>query len=572
MNILPNQPMVTASRYMVVAGHYLAAEAGIKMLEAGGNAIDAGVAAGIALGVVHSDQVQFSGVAPMLIYVAEQDRVVSLAGLGYWPKSASLQYFIEKHKGCLPLGLLRTVVPAAPDAWVTALQRFGTMPFGEVVGPAIKFAREGIPVHPVMAHFLNQYKDNYASWPSNASIWLKNGQAPVVGDLLVQTDLASTLQYMADEENAARGKGRAAALEAARNAFYEGDIARKIVAFHENNGGFLTADDLSGYRTPVETPLSTKFREFEVFSCRPWCQGPTLLQMLRILDGFNLNAFGHNSADYIHTVAETIKLVFADRERYYGDPDIIDVPIDQLLDPDYATRRRLLIDPEKAWPDMPPAGEIPGFGGISFSPHANSDRVSASPDTSYVCTMDQAGNICSITPSDVSFESPAIPGLGFCPSARGSQSFVLEGHASAIAPGKRPRLNPNPSLVLSRERFAMPFGGPGGDAQPQGMLQVLLNHLVFGMDIQTAIEAPRFATHSHPNSFDPHENKPGRLTLEDGIGSIIGEGLKNRGHDLEWLGERSINVAGVCAISANLKTGLMNGGADPRRSARAMGW
>lgn len=572
MSDLPQQPMVMARRYMVVAGHYLAAEAGLKMLEAGGNAIDAGVAAGIALGVVHSDQVQFSGVAPMLIYLAEADKVVSIAGLGPWPRAASLGMFTRQHGGEIPLGLLRTVVPAAPDAWITALSSFGTMSFAEVAAPAIRYARDGFTVHPVMAKFIERYQENYRRWPSNAAIWLKDGKPPVVGDLLVQSDLAASLQYMADQETAAASQGRQAALKAARDAFYVGDIARKIVAYHEENGGLLAAEDLADYHTPVEEPLSVDFAGHRVYSCRPWCQGPTLLQMLRILEGFDLKAMGHNTADYVHTLSETMKLVFADRERFYGDPDVIDVPIERLLSPEFAAERRGQIDRAHAWPGMPPAGEITGHGGVSFAPHVDRSASVAAADTSYTCTMDAAGNVCSITPSDVSFESPAIPGLGFCPSARGSQSFALEGHASAIAPGKRPRLTPNPAMVLTPGKLAMPFGAPGGDAQPQGMLQVLLNHLVFGMEIQPAIEAPRFTTHSQPNTFEPHASKPGRLVIEEGVAPDVGADLATRGHDVEWHGPRSDSVAGVCAISADLATGLISGGADPRRSGRAMGF
>lgn len=568
---LPQQPMVTARRHMCVAGHYLATEAGFAMLEAGGNAVDAGVAAGIALGVVHSDQVQFSGVAPMLVYLAERDEVASIAGLGYWPKAASLELFRDRHGGAIPVGLLRTVVPAAPDAWITALARFGTMSFAEVAAPAIRYAREGFTVHPVMAKFIARYRDRYRMWPGNAAIWLKDGEPPEAGDLLVQADLAAALQYMADEEGAASGDRRDG-LRAARGAFYAGDIAKKIVAYHEENGGLLSAADLAGYRTPVEAPVSVEFRGVRIHSCRPWCQGPALLQMLRILEGFDLAGLGHNSADYIHTLAEAIKLAFADRERFYGDPDAVEVPIDRLLSADYAAERRRAIDPARAWPGMPPAGEIAGYGGVSFIAPADRSASIAAADTSYACAIDSAGNICSATPSDVSFEGPAIPGLGFCPSSRGSQSFALAGHASAVAPGKRPRLTPNPALALARGRLAMPFGAPGGDAQPQGMLQALLNHLVFGMDIQRAVEAPRFTTLSHPNSFEPHEAKPGRLVVEEGIAPEAGADLAGRGHDVEWHGPRSDAVAGVCAISANLETGLMSGGADPRRSGRAMGW
>ena len=572
MTILPQQPMITAKRHMIVAGHYLATEAGAKILEAGGNAIDAGVAAGIALGVVHSDQVQFSGVAPMLIYLAEKDEVISIAGLGHWPKSANLSLFENQYNGTIPLGLLRTVVPAAPDAWITVLKNYGTMSFGEVASSAIKYAREGITVHPTMSKFLSRYQENYRMWPSNSNIWQKNGYPLEVGDLLIQTDLAASIQFMADQEAAAMKDGREKGLQAARDAFYVGDIASKIVKYHKENGGLMTADDMASYATPVEKPLSINFRGTEVYSCRPWCQGPVLLQMLNMLNDIDLKAMGHNSTNYIHYLAETIKLSFADRERYYGDPNFVDVPVEKLLSSEFARQRQEQIDLQKAWSKMPPAGEIEGFGGISLRSKINSDASFSEPDTSYTCTMDKHGNVCSITPSDVSFESPVIPGLGFCPSARGSQSFAVRGHASEIAPGKRPRLTPNPAMALRRNQFVMPFGAPGGDTQPQGMLQVILNHLVFGMDIQSSIEAPRFSTHSQPNSFEPHESKPGRLAIEEDIGQEIGRKLSDLGHDVEWLTSRSDAVAGVCAISANLETKTITGGADPRRSGRAMGW
>ena len=570
--MLPQQPLITGRRHMVVAGHYLATEAGLKILEAGGNAVDAGVAAGIALGVLHSDQVQFSGVAPMLIYIKKLNKVISVAGLGHWPKAANLEFFEKKHGGKIPLGIHRTIVPAAPDAWIKVLSNFGTMSFGDVASTAIKYAREGFTVHPTMANFLFRYRENYKLWPSNQAIWHRDGHPLKEGDLLVQTDLSNSIQYMVDEEAAASSKGRQAGLKAARDAFYIGDIAKKIIHFHKENGGLLTAEDLSNYSTPIEEPLSIKYRDINIYSCKPWCQGPVLLQMLRILEGFDLPKLGHNSVDYIHTIAETIKLAFADRETFYGDPDFVDVPIEQLLSSDFASKRRALINPQKAFPAMPAAGQIDGYGFTPFPASANSSASFSAPDTSYTCSIDQEGNVCSITPSDVSFESPVIPGLGFCPSARGSQSFAMEGHASKIAPGKRPRLTPNPAMAFQPNRLIMPFGAPGGDTQPQGMLQVLLNHLVFGMDIQTAIEAPRFSTHSQPNSFEPHDCKPGRLSIENDIDQDTGKELAELGHDVEWLPSRSDAVAGVCAISANLETGLISGGADPRRSGRAMGW
>lgn len=572
VDALPMQPMVTGRRHMVTAGHYLAAEAGARILEAGGNAIDAGVAAGIALGVLHSDQVQFAGVAPILIYLAAENRVVSLAGLGPWPRAASLELFTEQHNGKIPVGLLRTVVPAAPDAWITALTAYGTMSFGEVASAATRYAREGFTVHPVMAEFVSRYRDNYAKWPGNAEIWLNDGVPPAVGDLLVQTDLAATLQYMTDQEKAAAGKGREAGLKAARDAFYVGDIGQKIAAYHAENGGLLTAQDLADYHTPVEEPLSYRFHGVDVYSCRPWCQGPTLLQSLALLDGVDLPALGHNSPGYIHLVAEVLKLCLADRERFFGDPDVIEVPMAELLSADYAASRRALINSDRAWPGMPPAGEIAGHGGTYFAPPVAEGPDLPHPDTSYACAIDGQGNVFSATPSDVSFEGPVIPGTGLCPSSRGSQSFALAGHASAVAPGKRPRLTPNPALAIAPGRLAMPFGAPGGDIQPQGMLQVFLNHVVFGMDIQTAIDAPRFATHSQPNSFEPHDSYPGRLTIEGRIDEDVRNVLADKGHKVEVLPDISIGVAGVCAISADLEDGLLSGGADPRRSGRAIGW
>ncbi|MGH7331484.1 MAG: gamma-glutamyltransferase family protein [Candidatus Rokuibacteriota bacterium] len=577
---MPLQPMITGARFMISAGHYLATEAGHAVLRAGGNAVDAGVAAGIALGVVHSDQVNVAGVAPMIIYLAERDEVVTIAGLGGWPQAARLQTFVEQHGGSVPLGLLRTVVPAAPDAWILALARYGTMSFGDVAGAAIRYAREGFTMHPVMAHYIEKNAATYRRWPQNTAIYLPEGRVPSEGELFVQTDLARSLQYMVDEERAASGRGREAGLVAARDAFYRGDLAAALVRYHEDNGGWLSREDLASYRSEVERPLRRTFHGIEVMSCGPWCQGPVLLQMLSLLEGYDLKALGHNTPAYVHVVTEAMKLCFADRERYFGDPRFVHVPMQTLLSPAYAAERRRLLREDRAWPGMPPAGVAPGFDGPPASPASRhparpvvADSSPALPgDTSYVCVIDRHGNTLSATPSDVSWESPVIPGLGFCPSSRGSQSWAVPGHPSCVAPGKRPRLTPNPALAIHRGKFVMPFGAPGGDLQPQGMLQVLLNHTVFGMNVQDAVDAPRFVTHSFPGSFEPHPYYPGRLDLERGIGAATGDALAARGHKVEWLPDLSMNTAGVCAIVADRERGILYGGADPRRAARAMGW
>jgi gamma-glutamyltranspeptidase/glutathione hydrolase len=571
--------MITGVRHMISAGHYLATQAGHAVLEAGGNAVDAGVAAGIALGVVHSDQVQCSGVAPMIIYLAERDEAVVISGLGGWPRAARLEAFLGEHGGVIPLGILRTVVPAAPDAWILALERYGTMSFGDVAGAAIRYAREGFTMHPVMAHYIAKNAESYRRWPDNAAIYLPQGRAPREGELFVQADLARSLQFMVDEERAASRGGRIAGLRAARDAFYRGDLAAAMVRYHDEHGGWLTARDLEDYHSEIERPLSTSFRGVEVLSCGPWCQGPVLLQMLSLLAADDLAALGHNTPAYVHLVAEVMKLCFADRERYYGDPRFVHVPMDALLAPSYAAERRRLVRPETAWAEMPPAGDVPGFdhpAARASRPPSPSALAEASPalpgDTSYVCVVDRHGNALSATPSDVSWESPVIPGLGFCPSSRGSQSWAVPGHPSCVAPGKRPRLTPNPAMALTRGRWVMPFGGPGGDLQPQAMLQVFLNHTVFGMSVQEAVEAPRFVTHSFPGTFEPHPYHPGRLDLERGIGEVAGGTLETSGHRVEWLPDLSIGTAGVCAIAADRERGVLCGGADPRRAARAMGW
>jgi gamma-glutamyltranspeptidase / glutathione hydrolase len=577
---MPLQPMITGVRFMISSGHYLATEAGHAVLQAGGNAVDAGVAAGIALGVVHSDQVQFSGVAPMIIYLAERDEAVAISGLGGWPKAARLETFVEEHGGAIPKSVLRTVVPAAPDAWILALEQYGTMNFGDVAAAAIRYAREGFTMHPVMAHYIAKNAETYRQWPSNAAIYLPGGRPPREGELFVQGDLSRSLQFMVDEERAARRRGRAAGLAAARDAFYRGDLAGAMARYHRENGGWLTADDLAAYRSEIEPPLRTTCHGVEVLACPPWCQGPVLLQMLSLLESYDLKALGHNTPAYVHLVTEAMKLCFADRERYYGDPRFVHVPMQTLLSPAYAAERRQLIRERSAWAEMPPAGRVAGFDSApavgtarrTERPTVATGSPGLSGDTSYVCVVDRHGNAFSATPSDASWESPVIPGLGFCPSSRGSQSWAVLGHPSCVAPGKRPRLTPNPALAIRRGKLLMPFGAPGGDLQPQGMLQVFLNHTVFGMSIQEAIDAPRFVTHSFPGSFEPHPYYPGRLDLERGIGAAAGEALAGLGHKVEWLPDLSINTAGVCAIVADREAGILYGGADPRLAARAMGW
>ena len=565
----PHRPTIAVTQHAISAGHYLAATAGFDILQAGGNAIDAGCAAGIALGVLQSDLVDVAGVAPIMIYLADKQEVVTIAGLGPWPKALDPELFMREHAGKIPKGVLRTVVPAAPDAWITALRRYGTMSFGEVAAAAIRLARDGFPMYPLMAESLKRHEADHRSWPSTAAIFLPNGRVPEVGEVFRQTDLAASLQYMADEERAAAPRGREAGLEGACDAFYRGDIAREIVAFMRQEGGLLSAEDLAEYRSPVGPPERRRFGDLEVFTCGAWCQGPMLLQTLALLEGTDLSSLGQNSADYIHQLAEALKLAFADREAYYGDPAMVEVPLATLISSEYAGERRKLIRPDRAWSEMPPAGDL-GRAGTRF--RASIGDPDPEPDTSYVCVADRFGNLFSATPSDGSYGSPVVPGTGLSPSNRGSQSRPDPSHPAGVAPGKRPRLTPNPALAIrGRDQF-LPFGTPGGDVQTQAMLQVLLNLFVFGQGVQPAIESPRFATYSFPSSFAPFEYYPGRLAVEGRITEPVTAELARRGHQIQRWPDWIWTAGAVCAILADRRRGILEAGADPRRAAYAIGW
>jgi gamma-glutamyltranspeptidase/glutathione hydrolase len=544
---------------MVSAGHSGAATAGLLVLEAGGNAVDAGVAAGLVLGVVQSDIVNIAGVAPIMVRSGATHEVVTIDGLGTWPAKASAAYFREVHGGAIPVGLLRTVIPAAPAAWIEALKRFGTMSFGEVAASAIGIAREGFLVNPTMADFVAKTAADYQRFPQNAALYLPGGLPLHVGSLLVQPELAATLAHMADEERQAATRGREAGLMAARDAFYKGDIASCISSYHSDNGGWLTQADLAGFEVNLESPVVTNWRGATIYNAGPWCQGPVLAQILTVLGDADLKGIGHNSADYIHLLTEAMKLAFADREAFYGDPRFVSVPLDKLLSPAYGAVQRARIDMRQAIAGMPAAGRFPA-------------EPPPSADTSYVAVVDRWGNAFSATPSDTSNDTPLIPGTGLCPSSRGSQSFTIPGHPSEIAPGKRPRLTPNPAMAVFEDGTVMPFGSPGGDVQTQSMLQVLLNLMIFDHDLVSAIEAPRFATYSFPSSFEPHEMFPDRLMLEGRIPQATVADLRSRGHDANAWPDFTFQCGGVCAVLHNESSGLKIAAADPRRNSGTAGW
>ncbi len=555
------------TRHAISAGHHLATAAGFAVLEAGGNAVDAGCAAGLALGVLHADEVNFAGVAPIMIRTGA-GRVVTIDGVGTWPKGIPADLFMREHGATMPIGVLRTVVPAAPDAWITALRDFGTMTFGEIASAAIRLARDGFAVVAQLAEGIERGRHGYERWPSSAAIFLPQGRPPRVGERFLQRDLAATIEHMADRERAASGDRRAG-LEAARDAFYKGEIAQRIARYHAQHGSYLTYEDLASFRCRYEPPVITRWRELELLTCGPWCQGPMLAQALLTVEAAGLAGLAHNSAGYVHTVVEALKGALSDREHHYGDPAFVEVYLDRLLSPGHAAARAALIDPARAAAELPP----PLFGVAQPLPSPRQlDQPSQAGErgTSYVCVVDRWGTAFSATPSDVSATAPVIPGTGIVPSTRGSQSRPDFRHPSGVAPGKRPRLTPNPAIAVRDDGSVLPFGCPGGDAQVQAMLQVFLNMFHFGMGLQAAINAPRFASWSFPNSFAPFDYLPGRLSLESRIDPEVIDGLERRGHDVELWPRFTREAAAVEAILLDRSTGFLHAGADPRQPASAI--
>jgi gamma-glutamyltranspeptidase/glutathione hydrolase len=572
----PRRPNVMARWHVVVSGHYWASQAGFQILEAGGNAIDAGVATGLAIDVLESQFVGFGGVAPIMIYLAERNEVVTINGVGPWPRAASAAYFRDRYNGRIPDGLLHTVVPAAPANWIAALARYGTMSFADVAAAAIRFARDGFPTYPFFTEIIATKQDEIRTWPTTAAIFLPGGQPPRVGATFVQADLARSLQHMADQERAHAGNGRLDGLRAAHDAFYRGDIAAAIVRHQRDNGGLLTADDLASFQASIEPPCRTRFGDYDVYGCGAWSQGPMVLEALNILERMDLKTIGHNTPAYIHAVTEALKLAAADREAYFGDPNFVDVPLDVLLSKSYAAERHALFDPARACPGMPPAGAASGTQPAPWQPDPSASpaptKEVVETATSFLSVADAAGNVFAATPSDGTIGGPVVPGTGIMASMWGSRGYTAENHPGKVGPGRRPRMSANPAIAIKPGACILPFGSPGSEVLGQAMLQAFLNIAVFDMDPQSAVEAPRFASYSWPESTLPHAYRPGQLNLEADLGAATGAALAALGHKIEWWPERKYAAGSVCAILSDLETGVKWAGADPRRTAYAVGW
>ena len=570
------RPAVYGRHHMVSSNHFLATHAAVRILEMGGNAIDAGVAAGLVINVVQPDETSLGGIAPILVHEGPSRRTYALCGVGPWSRAFNPDEFART--GEIPQGPKSVIVPAALDAWVLALQRAGRLSFEQVAVPAIELAEGGYVVDRFLAANLVAEVETLRRWPASAAIFLPQGRPLERGEPLVQSDLAGTLLELVRVERAWTWRGRTSALQAIRDHFYRGAWAHEIVDSVNAWGGCLTVDDLANFQVREEEPVRGRFAGMELCVCGPWCQGPVILQTLQILNGFDLPSLGHNHAEYLHVLVEALKLVFADRERFYGDPDYVNVPLENLLSSAYAARRRALIDVSRAASSMPPAGDPWGdtgsAGQLRAAPSIQPDeapRGAGGPDTSYVAVIDRDGNGFSATPSDSSLVAPVVPGLGFVPSTRGSQSRPDASHPAACLPGHRPRVTPTPVMGLKDGEAVLALGTPGGDAQPQALVQFLLNLGVFGLDPQAAIEAPRVISASFPQSFSPYTYRPGVLQVEGRIPRAVCEVLSNRGHRIEMWPDWYTAAGCVCAVLRDPDRGVLVGAADPRRLSLALG-
>ncbi|MFI5015117.1 MAG: gamma-glutamyltransferase family protein [Hyphomicrobiales bacterium] len=547
-----HRPTLHGSRHMVSAGHPLASMAGLQILEAGGSAVDAGVAAGFALNVVQPDMANLGGVAPIMIFQARTRTVSTIAGVGRWPRTATLARVREAGHGRIPASPARWIVPSAVASWLLALSRFGTMNLAEVLAPALRLAEEGFAANYWLIHNLREAGALFGPGTENGAIFCPQGRLPRPGEPVRQPALGQTLRILIDAE-ARHGGKRQDAIEAARDAFYRGEIAERIGRFAEEVGSFLRADDLHEFSVLEEPPLFVDYRGHRVHACGPWCQGPALLQMLAVIGKVDIAAEPRLEAE--HLLIEAVKLALADRNSHYGDPGFNAVPMRRLLSDTHAAELMGRIDRRRSGNPGEPALQE---GGIS-------------PDTTYACVVDGEGNAFSATPSDSTILStPMVPGLGFGISDRGLQASLDPGDPNAVGPGRRPRLTPNPALVLG-DGFVMPFGTPGAEVQTQVMLQFLVNALDRGMELQSAIEAPRWASYAIPATEDPHASEPHALKVEGRMDADLRRGLAAKGHDIRLWPDFAPLAGAVCAVRRETRSGLLSAGADPRRLSYAVG-
>jgi len=604
------RPVVRGRRGVVAGGHPLSVEAGMRVLQHGGNAVDAGVATILAASVIEFSHFSFGGEVPILIKLKGKD-VAVVEGMGTAPAKATREFFVNRanqlgtagtaatapdssatqraagrdldmpvypgaKSGMIPsTGPLSATVPAVLDACVTALDQFGTRSLAEVMQPAIELA-DGFPIDELRVEYIKTRAPIFSQWPDAKRLFLPNGAVPKAGDIFVQADLARTLRAIVAAEKRSAGRGRHVALMAARDYFYRGPLGKRIGDYMQTHGGLIAASDLAGWHATVGAPAKGEYHGYEVYKTGFWAQGPMMIEVLNLLEGYDLKKMGQNSPEYIHTVTEALKLGFADRDRFYADPNFVKIPTQQLLSKDYATMRRSLIDGQRASLSQRPGDPSNMKPLLASAPQISYNappvpEIEKANDTTCVNVIDRNGNMFSATPSGAWLPAVVAGDTGVLMGQRLQSALTDPNSPNVVAPGKRPRITLTPTLVLKDGQPFMVLSTPGGDNQDQGLLQVLLNIIEFGMNPQEAVEAPRFDTQHYISSFDNHEFMPGLLNVESRIPAEVISALNSRGHKLKiqsaWGTGSSPTV-----IMYDPKTGVISGGADPRRGRYAVAW
>ncbi len=584
------RPQLAGTFGMVASTHWLATAAGMAVLEKGGNAFDAAVAAGFVLQVVEPHLNGPAGEVPVIGWDAAGAGTFVLDGQG--PRPPRPPWRPTRPSGltwCRAPGCWPPACPPRSAPGCCCWRRYGTMRPGDVLQYAIGYARDGYPMLPTASASIEAVAPVFREhWPSSAEVYLANG-VPAAGARFANPVLAAVYERIVAEAQAA-GSDREAQIEAARRAFYEGFVAEAIAGYldgaevmditGERHRGVLSGDDLARWRASAEAPVTAQFRGYTVCKTGPWGQGPVFLQQLALLDGFDLDGMGAGSPELIHVITEASKLAFADREAFYGDPRHSDIPLDELLSAQYAERRRKLIGEESSAELLPgDPGGVPGrlpeyalgrFGGRAATGAGAGEPTAAfgvaAPtlgpgDTCHLDVADRFGNMVSATPSGGWLQSsPVVPGLGFCLGSRAQMFSLTPGFASSLAPGRRPRTTLSPSLALRDGEPYLAFGTPGGDQQDQWTLAVFLNHAVFGMNLQEAIDFPAFHTDHFPSSFYPRESLPRSLAVESRVSEQAVADLRRRGHEVDVRPPWSLGRVSAIARSG----GFLYAGANPR--------
>jgi gamma-glutamyltranspeptidase/glutathione hydrolase len=588
-----DRPPVMGPNGGVSAGHPLTTAAAFEVLTKGGNAFDAGVAALLTGGVVEQDLYSLGGEALVLVYPRSTRKVVAVVGQGWAPRGATIDWYTTRGKDLTGAGLDPAVVPGALHAALTVLEKWGTMSFEQVSTRAVEYAGHGFPLRPRTAQAIEGNLKFFGAWPDNQKYWLKaDGSMYRPGDTIKLPTLAHTLTLMIEAERTAASRGRAAGIVAARDRFYKGDIARDMVAFLKQHQAPFEADDFAEFFAKVEQPAMTSYRGYEVYKHSFGSQGPVLLEALNILEQFDLKSMKHNSADYIHTIVEALKLAYADRDTYYGDPGFVQTPAEGLLSKAYARERARLIDSRRASRRFVAGNPLPFDSKVKEWKYwvaniVDGDKPGQSPpdaeplrgsikDTTHISVIDRAGNVFDSTPSGGWIPGAVILGkTGIGMSVRGEQFWLDKTRAAQLRPRSRPRYTLTPTIVLRNGEPFMALGTPGGDNQDQTILQAFLNVVEFWGDwypnLHEAFEWPRVQTLHFYGSFWPHTTGFNRLNVESPVPDAVFEDLQSRGHAVSRIKPLSI-ASCATAVLIDPASGNRIAGADPRRDCYAMAY